>query len=78
MDGTVSCKPYSIYQSQSILPKKIWNKNKKGEIVPKNFDFFYSAVNARLKRRKNKHLFDLILNSLRIELSHSDNIILDN
>ena len=58
--------------------KKIWNKNKKGEIVPKNFDFFYSAVNARLKRRKNKHLFDLILNSLRIELSHSDNIILDN
>ena len=53
-------------------------KQEKEEIVPKNFDSVYSAVNARLKTSKNKHIIDLILNSPRIKLSQSDNIILDN
>ena len=53
-------------------------KQEKEEIVPKNFDSVYSAVNARLKTSKNKHIIDLTLNSPRIKLSHSDNIILDN
>ena len=53
-------------------------KQEKEEIVPKNFDSIYSAVNAKLKTSNNKHLFDLILNSLRIRLSQSEKIILDN
>ena len=51
-------------------------KQEKDEIVPKKFDFVYSAVNARLKTSKNKHIIDLILNSPGIKLSQSDNIIL--
>ena len=72
--------PYSVYQSQSTLPtkQKLEQKQEKEEIVPKNFDYVYSAVNARLKTSNNKHINDLILNSLRIKLSQSDNIILDN
>ena len=53
-------------------------KQEKEEIVPKNFDSIYSAVNARLKTSNNKNIIDLILNSLRIKISQSDNIILDN
>ena len=53
-------------------------KQEKEVIVPKNFDSVYSAVNARLKTSNNKHIIDLILNSPRIKLSQSDNIILDN
>ena len=53
-------------------------KQEKEEIVPKKFDSVYSAVNARLKTSNNKHINDLILNSPRIKLSQSDNIILDN
>ena len=53
-------------------------KQEKEEIVPKNFDSIYSAVNARLKTSNNKHIIDLILNSPRIKISQSDNIILDN
>ena len=53
-------------------------KQVKEKIVPKNFDSVYSAVNARLKTSNNKHIIDLILNSPRIKLSQSDNIILDN
>ena len=54
------------------------NKSKKEEIVPKDFDSVHSAVNAKLKTSNNKHLNDLILNSPRIRLSRSENIILDN
>ena len=72
--------PYSIYQSQKTLPKKpkFEQKQEKEEIVPKNFDSIYSAVNAKLKTSNNKHLIDLILNSPRIRLSQLENIILDN
>ena len=71
---------YSVYQSQSTLPRKqkLEQNQEKEEIKPKNFDSVYSAVNARLKTSNKKHLIDLILNSPRSKLSHSDNIILDN
>ena len=55
-----------------------WKKQEKEEIVPKNFDSFYSAVNTKLKTRNNKHLIDLILNSPRFRLSQLENNILDN
>ena len=60
--------PYSVYQSQSSLPRKQKSEQKqeKEEIVPKSFDSAYSAVNARLKTSNNKHIIDLILNSLEI------------
>ena len=66
--------PYSVYHSQSTLPRKqkLEQKQKKEEIVPKNFDSVYSAVNARLKTSNNKHIIDLILNSPRIKLSQSE------
>ena len=69
--------PYSVYQSQSTLPRerKLEQKQEKEEIVPKNFDSVYSAVNARLKTSNNKHNIDLFLTSPRIKLSQSDNII---
>ena len=72
--------PYSVYQSQTTLPRKqkLEQKQEKEEIVPKNFDSVYSDLNARLKTSNNKHIIDLILNSPRIKLSHSDNIILGN
>ena len=72
--------PYSVYQSQNTLPRKqkLEQKQEKEEIVPKNFDSVYSAVNSRLKTSNNKHIIDLILNSPRIKLSQSDNFILDN
>ena len=72
--------PYSVYQSQSTLPtkQKMEQKQEKEEIVPKNFDSVYSAVNARLKTSNNKQIIDLMLISPRIKLSQSDNIILDN
>ena len=71
--------PYSVYQSSTLPTKqKLEQKQEKEEIVPKNFDSAYSAVNARLKTSNNKHIIDLILNSPRIKLSQSDNIILDN
>ena len=72
--------PYSVYQSQSTLPtkQKLEHKQEKEDIVPKNFDSVYNAVNARLKTSNNKHIIDLILNSPRIKLSQSDNFILDN
>ena len=50
----------------------------KEEMVPKNFDSVYSAVNARLKTSNKKHHINLFLNSPRIKLSQSDNIVLDN
>ena len=60
--------PYSVYQSQSTLQRKqkLEQKQEKEEIVPKNFDSVYSAVNARLKTSNNKHIIDLILNSPRM------------
>ena len=72
--------PYSVYQSQSTLPRKqkLEQKQEKEEILPKNFDSVYSAVNARLITSNNKHIIDLILNSPRVKISQSDNIILDN
>ena len=72
--------PYSVYQSQSKLPRKQKLEPNQGneEIVPKNFGSVYSAVNARLKTSNNEHIIDLILNSPRIKLSQSDKIILDN
>ena len=72
--------PYSIYQSQSTLPKKtkLEQKQEKEEIVTKKFDSFYSAVNAKLKTSNNEHPIDLISISPRIRLSQSENIILDN
>ena len=71
---------YSVYQSQSTLPRKqkLEQKQEKEETVPKNFDSVHSAVNARLKTSNKKHIIDIILNSPRIQLSQSDNIILDN
>ena len=72
--------PYPVYQSRSTLQRKqkLEQKQEKEEIVPKNFDSVYSAVNARLKTSNNKHTFELILNSPKIQLSQSDKIILDN
>ena len=72
--------PYSVYQSQNTLPRKqkLEQKQEKEEIVTKTFDSVYSAENARLKTSNNKHIIDLFLNSPRIKLSQSDNIILDN
>ena len=74
--------PYSVYQSLSTLPRKQKLEQnleqEKEEIVPKNFDSVYSAVNARLKTSNKKNIIDLILNSPRIKISQSDNIILDN
>ena len=68
--------PYSVYRSQSLLPRKqnFKLKPEKEEVVPKTFDSVYSALNPS----NNKHLFDLILISPRIKLSQSDNIILHN
>ena len=62
------------------VPKKnkMEQKREKEEIVLKDFDSIYSAVNAKLETSSNKHLLDLILNSPRIRLSQSKNIILDN
>ena len=72
--------PNSIYQSQSTLPKKpeLEQKKEKEEVVQKDFNSIYSAVNAKLKTSNNKHLIDLILNSPGIRLSQSENIKLDN
>ena len=72
--------PNSIYQSQSTFPKKpeLEQKQEKEEVVQKDFDSIYSAVNAKLKTRNNKHLIDLILNSPAIRLSQSEKIKLDN
>ena len=71
--------PYSNYQSQSTLPKKnLEQQQEKEEIVPKDFNSIYSAVNANLKTINSKHLIDLILNSPRIRLSQSEKIKLDN
>ena len=69
--------PYSVYQSQSTLPRKqnLEKQQEKEEIVPKNFDCVYSAVKARFKTRNSKHIIDLVLNSPRIKLSQSDTSI---
>ena len=53
-------------------------KQEEEEVVPKDFDSIYSAVYAKLKMSNNKHLIDSILNSPRIRLCQSENIILDN
>ena len=70
--------PYLVYQSQSTLPKKtkLEQKQEKEEVVQKDFDSIYSAVNARLKPSNNKQPFDLFLNSLRTKLNQSENILL--
>ena len=72
--------PYSVYQSQSKLPRKqkLEEKQETQVIVSKNFDSVYSAVNARLKTSNIKQLVDLILKFLRNKFSQSDNNILDN
>ena len=72
--------PYSVYQSQSTLPRRqnMEQKQEKERLYHKNFVFVYSAVNARLKASNKKHIIDLILNSPRIKFSQSDNLILDN
>ena len=72
--------PYSVYQSQSTLPRKrkLEQMQEKEEIVPKNFDSVYSAVNARLKTCNKKYHFNLFLKTFRIKLSQLDNIVLDN
>ena len=72
--------PNSIYQSQSTLPKKpkLEQKQENEEVVQKDFDSIYRAVNAKLKTSNKKHLIDLILNSPGIRLSQSENIKLDN
>ena len=57
--------------------KKIVKKQEKEKIVPKDFDSIYSALYAKLETSNNEPLFDLILNSPRIRLSQSQNIILD-
>ena len=70
--------PYSINHLQNTLPKKskLEQQQENEEIVPTDFDFIYSAVNMSLKTNNNKNLFDLILNSPRIRLSQSENILL--
>ena len=72
--------PYSVYQSQSTLPRKqkLEQKQEKEEIVPKIFESVHSAENARMKTSKNQHIVELILNSPRIRLKQSEIIILDN
>ena len=70
--------PYSINHLQNTLPKKskLEQQQENEEIVPTDFDFIYSAVNMSLKTNNNKNLFELILNSPRIRLSQSENILL--
>ena len=72
--------PCSVYQSQSTFPRKqkLEQKQEKEDIVPKIIDSAYSAVYATLKTSSNKHIIDSILNSPRIKLSQSDNILLAN
>ena len=53
-------------------------KQEKEENGSKIFDSVYSALNARLKTSKNKHIVEIILNSPRFKLSQSDNFLLDN
>ena len=50
--------PYSVYHSQSTLPRKqkLEQKQEKEEIVPKLFDSVQSAVYARLKTSNKKHI----------------------
>ena len=55
-----------------------WDKNKKKRRLYQQKYTIYSAVNARLKTSKNKHLIGSFLNSPRYKLTQSDNIILDN
>ena len=57
--------------------KKLEQKQEKEEIVPKDFYFIYCAVNAKLETIYKKHLIDSVLNSPRIRLSQSQNIIMD-
>ena len=66
--------------TKSTLPRKekLEQKQEKEVIVPKNFDFVYSAVSLRLKTSNNQHIIDSILNYPRIRLSQSDNFILEN
>ena len=68
---------YTVCQSQSALLRKQKLEQKKEEMVPKIFDSVYSAVNAMLKTSNNQLLSDLILNSPRIKLRQSNNVILD-
>ena len=51
---------YSDYYSRSTFPKKpkMEPKQEKYEIVPKDFDSTYSAVNARIEMSNKKHLID--------------------
>ena len=67
--------PITNYTSKKT---KIGTKAKKLDCTKKNFDTFYSAVNASLKTSNNKHIIDLILNSPRIKHSQSDNNKIDN
>ena len=57
--------------------RKVEQEQEKEEIVSKNFASIYSAVNERLKMSNSKHFIDLASNSPRIELSQSENVILD-
>ena len=71
----------TILEATQLPPKPVINKKdkqEKEEIVPKNFDTFYSAVKARWETSINKHLIDSNVNSPRIKLIQSDIIILDN
>ena len=72
--------PYSIYQSKStlLIKPKLEHQQEKEEIISKDFDSIYSAVNAKLIFSNNKYLFDFKLNSPRVRLSQSQNIIIDN
>ena len=59
---------YLVYLSQSTLPKKLNQKQKqeKGQIVRKDLESTYSAVNVRLKTSKMSIVLNIILNSLKI------------
>ena len=75
------CSNTSLFINQKIRlgrTTKLEQKQEKEEIVLKDFDSIYTAVNARLKTSNTKHPIDLVLNSPRIRLSQSDNIMLDN
>ena len=76
--GSVSFKSYSFYQSQSTLPKKIGTKETKRGSCTKIFRFFYNNLKATLTTGNSKQLNDLVLKSVRIKMSQSDKIIIDN
>ena len=71
--------PYSIINHNVRLQRTQLEQNQeKVEIVLKISNSNYRTVNAQLRTSNNKYIIDLNLNAQWIQLSQSDNILLDN